>query len=80
MQFQEKLTREVHHEKGILPGRNVMVPTDQGKIFKTFSSKGNQGKTVFQPKSGEKFQIRELFLQIIFKPQELSGNGNICID
>ena len=63
------------------------VPTDQG----------NQGKTgVFQPKSGKKFQIRELFFQTIFKPfkpinlrkmffktvkpQELSENCNICID
>ena len=36
-----------------------------GKILKTFSSQGNQGKTGgFQPKSGKKIQIRELF----FKP------------
>ena len=31
-----------------------------GKILKTFSSQGNQGKWGFQPKSGKKFQIREL--------------------
>ena len=35
---------------------------NSGKILKTFSSQGNQGKTRgFQPKSGKKFQIRELF-------------------
>ena len=31
------------------------------KILKTFFSQGNQGKTGFQPKSGEKFQIRKFF-------------------
>ena len=42
---------------------------NSGKILKTFSSQGNQGKTgFFQPNSGKKFQIRELFFQTIFKP------------
>ena len=70
---------------------------NSGKILKTFSSQGNQGKTrVFSQNQGKKFQIRELFFQTIFKPfkpinlrkmffntvkpQELSGNCNICID
>ena len=40
-----------------------------GKILKTFSSQGNQGKTGgFQPKSGKKFQIMQLFFPTIFKP------------
>ena len=39
-----------------------------GKILKTFSSQGNQGKMGgFQPNSGEKFYIRELFFKTIFK-------------
>ena len=42
---------------------------NSGEILKSFSSQGNQGKTgVFQPKSGKKFQIRELFFQTISKP------------
>ena len=70
---------------------------NSGKILKTFSSKGNQGKTgVFQPKSGKKISNQGTFFQTILKPfkpinlrkmffktvkpQELSGNCNICID
>ena len=63
---------------------------NSGKILKTFSSQGNQEKTGgFQPKSGKKFQIRELFSKpfsnllnpkiwgqcfLRLKSQELSGN------
>ena len=54
------------------------VPTaqgNQGKFRKTFSSQENQGKTGgFQPKSGEKIQIRELFFKTIFKPFNLRKN------
>ena len=40
-----------------------------GKILKTFSSQGNQGKTGgFQPKSGKKFSNQGTFSQTIFKP------------
>ena len=65
--------------------------------FEDFFQSGKSGKKGgFQPKSGKKFQIRELFSQTIFKPikpinlrkmffttvkpQQLSGNCNICID
>ena len=62
--------------------------------MKTFSSQGKTG--VLQPKSGKKISNGEFFFQTIFKPfkpinlrkmffktvkpQELSGNCNICID
>ena len=61
-----------------------------GKILKTFSSQGNQGKTGgFQPKSGKKISNQGIFFKTILKPsnlrkmlfktvktsfQELSGN------
>ena len=45
---------------------------NSGKILKTFSSQGNQGKTgVFQPKSGKKISNQGTFFQTIFKPFKL---------
>ena len=43
---------------------------NSGKILKTFSSQGNQGKKqgIFSQNQGKIFQIRELFPQTIFKP------------
>ena len=46
--------------KPIHRGRILIYLQGSGKIF---SSQGNQGKMVFQPKSGKKFQIREIFQQ-----------------
>ena len=60
------------------------------------SGKSGKNRGFFSQNQGKKFQIRELFFQTIFKPfkpinlrkmffktvkpQELSGNCNICID
>ena len=48
---------------------------NSGKILKTFSSQGNQGKTA--KIRGKNFKSGN-FLPV--KPQELSANCNICID
>ena len=63
------------------------------KNFEDFFQSGKSGKTgVFSQNQGKKFQIREFFskpfkpinLRKMFfksvKPEELSGNCNICID
>ena len=66
------------------------------KTFSSQGNQGKTGGGVFSQNQGKKFQIRELFFQTIFKPfkpinlrkmffktvkpQELSGNCNICID
>ena len=62
--------------------------------FEDFFQSGKSGKNGgFQPKSGKKISNQGTFFQTIFKPinlrkmffktvkpQELSGNCNICID
>ena len=73
---------------------NQEIQGNVWKLFPVREIREKQG--FFRQNQGKKFQIRELFFQTIFKPfkpinlrkmffktvkpQELSGNYNICID